>query len=274
MTVDRLEGLPNESGFYHGQIIKWATDVCHRRVLFAGETMETGALLAKAIGAWSVETAGLEDANWTWNFNEKAPHLLQLADQFDLVISQSILEHILNPYGFMDQLAALTVPGGHLITHTHPPGFPIHRGWDGEKIKYLDTLRFHPDWFEGIAEPFDLEVVESAVEGAHLFFLYRKATQHAAHRDPRCAPRLDFHWPDCVCAAAVPTGPLPHATPIHRCRRYLVSPLYLANEGKGLWPARDPTHPDTGVRGDPILEDKPRAAVRDVNRAVSIEGRC
>jgi hypothetical protein len=161
-----LKGVPNDSGFYHGRIIQWAKDVDHRRVLFAGETKATGAMVGEEIGASLVSTVALTDADHVWDFNEEAPCSLQ-QEQSDLVITQAILEHILNPYSFMENLAALIVPGGHLITHTVMPGFPLHRF-------PIDTLRYLPDWFEAIAQPFDLEVVDSVTEGAHLFFLYRR----------------------------------------------------------------------------------------------------
>ena len=77
--------------------------------------------------------------------------------QFDLIISQAILEHLLNPYKHMYDLASLLAPKGFLIIHTVCPGHPYHR-------HPIDACRFYPDWFEEIAKRLNLNIIKKRIK--------------------------------------------------------------------------------------------------------------
>ena len=160
-----IREVPNESSGYHGEIIKWAQDIVPspKKTLLAGEGKSTAKYIHDKIHAKELYTTGLLDVDYRWNFEEDPPHI----GQFDLIISQAILEHLLDPYKHMCDLASLLVPGGFLIVHTVVPGFSYHR-------YPLDTFRFFPDWFEEIAKRLNLSIVNKRIKRTHIFYLYEK----------------------------------------------------------------------------------------------------
>ena len=159
-----VSGLPSESGVYHGEIIKWAHEARPQRVLFAGENRETAARLKEIIQAGEVYTAGLAETDYNWNFEKGAPAIDQ---DFDLVVSQAILEHLLNPFKHVQDLSTLLKPKGYLILHTVMPGFPYHR-------HPIDSVRFFPDWFEETAQRINLAIVKKRISDTHIFYMYQK----------------------------------------------------------------------------------------------------
>jgi SAM-dependent methyltransferase len=108
-----LRGLPNEAKFYFGEIIKWAQDInpAPKRVLLAGENNNTVRHLQPEFRVEHIYTSGLSNVDYEWNYENDPPQM----GSFDLIISQAILEHLLNPYKHMYDLASLLIPGGYLI---------------------------------------------------------------------------------------------------------------------------------------------------------------
>ncbi len=159
-----ISGLPSESGVYHGEIIKWARDLKPGRVLFAGENKATAARLREIINAARVYTTGLGDTDFKWDFEKEIP---VIDTPCDLVVSQAILEHLLNPYKHVQDLSDLLADGGHLILHTVMPGFPYHR-------HPIDSVRFFPDWFEETAQRINLTVIRKRIIDTHIFYMYQK----------------------------------------------------------------------------------------------------
>lgn len=156
--------LPSESGFYWGEIIKWSSEINPRCVLFVGENINTAIILNDKIRANIVVTAGLSDVDYKWNFEEQCPVVEQ---EVDLVISQAIFEHLLNPYKHLHDLANLSAGKGYILIHTVMPGFPYHR-------YPIDSLRFFPDWFEEAGKRFGLKVVRKRIHDSHIFYMYQK----------------------------------------------------------------------------------------------------
>lgn len=161
----RLRGLPNESGYYDGEIIKWAQDIIPspKRTLLAGEDNNTAKHLQHRIQLGHTATTGLLDVDYKWNFEDDPPQM----GQFDLIIGKAILEHLLNPYKHMDDLASLLAPRGFLIVHSVCPGFHYHR-------YPIDTCRFFPDWFEEIAKRLHLTIIIKRIRETHIFYMYQK----------------------------------------------------------------------------------------------------
>lgn len=163
----QLSGLPNESRMYHGPLIKWAADLKPSQVLLAGEKWLMTPIIKEAVGADLVVTTGLEDADHIWDFNQDLPESFRFnGTAYDVAICQAILEHIYNPYHFIEELACLIKDNGHMLFHTHTPGFGEHR-------YPIDCLRYFPDWFEAIAVPLELDVVRWAERNNHIFVMYR-----------------------------------------------------------------------------------------------------
>ena len=156
--------LPSESGFYWGELIKWATDINPECVLFVGENKSTAKILKDKINAGKVLTAGLSDVDYKWNFEEDFP---VIEKKIDLVVSQAILEHLINPYKHLHDLTNLISSKGYIMIHTVTPGFPYHR-------YPIDSLRFFPDWFEEVAKRFNLNVINRKIQDTHIFYMYQK----------------------------------------------------------------------------------------------------
>ena len=87
--------------------------------------------------------------------------------KFDAIVSQAMLEHLLNPYKHVVDLSQMLNPGGKLILHTHIPGFKYHR-------YPIDCVRFYPDWFETIAERLDLLVYDRYIGDLRICYTLQK----------------------------------------------------------------------------------------------------
>jgi hypothetical protein len=159
-----VDDLPSESRIYHGELIKWALDLKPHNVLFAGENKTTSSYLQNLIHARNVYSTGLADVNYKWNFEKDPP---EMALEFDLVVTQAILEHLLNPYKHVQDLSTLVKKNGYLLIHTVMPGFHYHR-------YPIDSVRFFPDWFEGMAKRLDLMICKKRISDTHIFYLYQK----------------------------------------------------------------------------------------------------
>jgi len=163
-----LRGVPNESRGYAGEIIKWAQDITPppNRVLLAGESRSIVEHLRHRFREQALYTTGLSNVDYEWNFERDSPSM----GEFDLVISQAILEHLLDPYKHICDLASITAPGGFLIVHGAGPGFPYHRF-------PIDACRFYPDWFEEIAKRLNLLIVKKRIrKDSNIFYMFQKIT--------------------------------------------------------------------------------------------------
>ncbi len=67
----RIE-TPNESRFYHGQLMTWLRGLDPRVVLLAGEQRDVGTVMAAELEA-RVETAGLVKADHIWDSEWSKP---------------------------------------------------------------------------------------------------------------------------------------------------------------------------------------------------------
>lgn len=159
-----VHNLPSESGFYWGEIIKWSADINPKCVLFVGENKSTAKILKDKINAGKVLTAGLSDVDYKWNFEEDYP---VIEKNVDLIVSQAIFEHLLNPYKHLHDLSNLISSKGHIIIHTVMPGFRYHR-------YPIDSCRFFPDWFEEVAKRFEFIIIKKRIQNTHIFYMYQK----------------------------------------------------------------------------------------------------
>lgn len=160
-----LLNLPSESCYYHGEIISWVRKLTPKpqRTLLAGEGRQAAVELAKVMPLGDSCTAGVLDVDYPWNFEEKPPEI----GRFDLIISQAILEHLINPYQHILDLSNLLNTNGYLLLHTVTPGFVYHR-------YPIDTCRFFPDFFETFAEKRDLRIRRKRVHDCHIFYLFQQ----------------------------------------------------------------------------------------------------
>jgi len=159
-----VKNLANESGYYHGELIKWSADLAPKCTLFVGEDTKTALYLKEKINAQEVITAGLSEVDYVWNFEQEPP---AIDKKIDLIVSRAIFEHLLNPYKHLRDLTRLVKKQGKIIIHTVMPGFRYHR-------YPIDALRFYPDWFEEMADRLNLTIVNKRINENHIFYMYQK----------------------------------------------------------------------------------------------------
>jgi SAM-dependent methyltransferase len=163
-----IVNLPKESGQIRGEIVKAIRDlpdpVC--RVLLPGERNAVKFAYADLfrLDEKHIVTAGLEDdVDFPWNFEEDPPDF----GKFNCIVSQAMLEHLIDPYKHVRDLAEALEQGGYLILHTVVPGFPYHRF-------PIDCLRFFPDWFEEISKKLRLEICDKYIGQLRILYSLRK----------------------------------------------------------------------------------------------------
>ena len=117
-----MHNLPNEATFAFGEIVKWAQDIDPppKRTLLSGEDKNVVKYYKNKINTEEICTAGLLDVDCKWNFENDPPAI----GTFDLIISQAILEHLLNPYTHISDLASLLNRAGFLIIHSQGSRHP------------------------------------------------------------------------------------------------------------------------------------------------------
>lgn len=165
-----IEGLEQESGKVHGAIVDFlrSAPVPISRLLLAGDSTETKAIYSRIleIDIGNIITAGvMDDMDVEWNYEQSPPENI---GQFDCIVSQSMLEHLLDPFKHIQDSIELLNSGGVLIIHTMMPGFNYHR-------HPVDCLRFYPDWFEEIAKRHALKIVRKHIRNCRITYALQKA---------------------------------------------------------------------------------------------------
>lgn len=141
-----VSGLQSESGVILGEMVHVLKSVAKPSdtLLLPGERRSARPPYSCVTGVPEerILTAGIHsDMDFAWNFEGAPPANLP---RVELVASQAILEHLLDPYRHLSDCFGLLKPGGHLVFHTVMPGFKYHRF-------PVDCMRFYPDWFEASA---------------------------------------------------------------------------------------------------------------------------
>ena len=187
-----ITGLAKESGWIHRFIIEFVDrlreDAPIAPLLLAGEYRGVAGAYVDWLGLErsQIVTTGLGDVDVAWDYERPPPAGL---GGFSLILSQAMVEHLVDPFGHLRDLCSLLAEGGSLIVLTHTPGFPYHR-------HPIDCVRFFPDWFEATATRLGMDVTGRLVgEDRILYQLTRpvrvddvEATPPAARRDSRPGP--------------------------------------------------------------------------------------
>lgn len=166
-----IKGLAQESGKIYGGIIHFLRSLPNppTSLFLPGENNAVKPVYAGLLNIPQdqIITAGiLDDMDVQWNFEEDPP----LHTQYDCIVSQSMLEHLIDPYKHVRDCASLLKPGGHIILHTMMPGFNYHR-------YPVDCMRFYPDWFEEVAKRLSLVVADKYIHNARITYMFRKMAQ-------------------------------------------------------------------------------------------------
>ena len=160
----------NVSGVLVGEIIKIIFDLNPKpaRILLDGDDKSVVEQFRKkfSFDEAVIATAGKQgNFDFDWDFENDYPE--NMPGNFDLIVSQAMFEHLIDPYKHFKDLANLLKRGGHLIVHTHIPGYTYHR-------YPIDAVRFFPDWFELTAKKNGLEVKRRFLRNFHIIYLFEK----------------------------------------------------------------------------------------------------
>jgi len=161
-----LNNLPNESTSYDGEIIKWAKDNLPKDgdVLLCGEGDNVKDIFKECLSTNHISTSALSNSDFNWNFEEDLPKGIK---KYDLIISRSMFEHLIDPYKHFKDLVSLLKPSGILIVSTASQFCPYHR-------YPIDSLRFFPDWFEEISKRFKLNILKKKLRFVFISYMFQK----------------------------------------------------------------------------------------------------
>jgi len=163
-----IKGLAQESGKIYGGIVHFLLSLPRppSSLLLPGENNTVKPVYAGLLNipVENIVTAGvLSDMDIQWNFEQDPP----IGEHYDCIVSQSMLEHLIDPYKHIRDCTSLLNPGGHMILHTMMPGFGYHR-------YPVDCMRFYPDWFEEVAKRVSLTVADKYIHNARITYVLRK----------------------------------------------------------------------------------------------------
>jgi len=164
----RLVNPTSEGGAIIGDVVYFAkqVDIGDGEVLFAGDRNAVKPIWSSCFPVEQMITCGLHDMDIGWDFEQPIPEALD-AHRFRLIVSQAMLEHLVNPFQHVKDLASLLDHGGVLVLHSELPGFFYHR-------VPIDCLRFYPDWFEGVAGRFGLKILDKQISVFHITYKMQK----------------------------------------------------------------------------------------------------
>lgn len=162
----RIKGLDSESRIIYGAIVEFIHTIKPpiKTLLLPGENNSIKKVYHDEFSIPNVTNAGiLEGMDYFWDFEKDAPDM----GKFQLIVSQAMLEHLINPYKHVKDLSDLLENGGYLIVHSEMPGFLYHR-------YPIDCQRFYPDWFEEMGKRLNLRIVLKNICDGHIFYMYCK----------------------------------------------------------------------------------------------------
>jgi len=87
--------------------------------------------------------------------------------EYDVVLSQALLEHVSNPFMAVENFTDLLKKGGVLILHTHNYKMPYH-------ACPIDCVRYFKDWFVDLQKYLPIKMVDFLEADVHMFCAYRK----------------------------------------------------------------------------------------------------
>ena len=121
------------------------------------------------------------------NLNDRLPNQ---SNKFDLVVSLSTIEYLLDPIKFLHEIYRVLKPKGILILHTHNLAFLLRR------IQLLSgklpTFNSHPGWQGNIIHEFTWPSLTKLISSTKLKIISKT-----------CAgilPRAKMVWPNLLCA--------------------------------------------------------------------------
>lgn len=162
----------NESWAISWEIVKFVKEISPniKKIFLPWENRDTKEIYYGFIKeSWwiniNIITAWLsKNVDKKWNFENDPPKNIW---KFNLIISQAMIEHIINPYKHILDLVNLLEKNWYLIINTNTPWFSYHR-------YPIDCQRFYPDWFEEIKKRLNLRIIKKYMNDWNIFYIFQK----------------------------------------------------------------------------------------------------
>jgi len=156
----------NESEKIYWAIIKSVKQYNNLNKLFLPwENNDSKILFSNIFPKTEIITAGLsKNVDYNRNFEHKPPKEL---NDFDVIVSQAMIEHIIDPFKHISDLTSMLNKWWILIIHTVLPWFHYHR-------YPVDCLRFYPDRFEEVSKRLWLKISKKYIDDFHIFWDRKK----------------------------------------------------------------------------------------------------
>lgn len=156
---------PNESGSLCSDLIEWILPFSKDKyILFTGECFAIKGIAEKVLNTSLITTAGLSDSDIIWDFDKPFP---KPNSKFNIIFSQWMLEHILNPYGHLIELSKLLHPNGYLAIGASSYLYQLHRC-------PIHTYNILPDFLEEFAKQNGFKVIKRRYSLGLLTYLLQK----------------------------------------------------------------------------------------------------
>lgn len=164
----RLLNPSGEGGAILGEVVWFASsvDVGQGKILFAGDRNDVKEIWSKYFRKEQMVTCGLHTMDHLWDFEFPPPASFG-SMKFSLIISQAMIEHLIDPFKHASDLVSLLDYGGILVIHSVLPGFFYHR-------VPIDCFRFYPDWFETMASRLGLVVLDKQISIFNITYKLQK----------------------------------------------------------------------------------------------------
>jgi hypothetical protein len=164
----RLLNPTSEGGAILGEVVCFASSekVGQGKILFAGDRNDVKEIWSKFFPKNQMVTCGLHEMDHLWNFEFSPPESLRPM-RFRLIVSQAMIEHLIDPFKHVGDLVSLLDNGGVLVLNSVLPGFFYHR-------VPIDCFRFYPDWFETVASRLRLVILDKQISVFNITYKLQK----------------------------------------------------------------------------------------------------
>ena len=175
LDTDRELIVPNKSGFYHDVLKKWWDELGLRGTgLIVGDKLEVKSVLKEKYPeiteVFSVELSGEPDIEWDITkpfFPEYFERKEHSPFNWDWIICQAVLEHVVDPVAAMKNMSSLSKTGGFLYLYVPGPECGQHRF-------PLDCYRFFKDALVAFQELASLKIIDLYCDNSDCMVLYER----------------------------------------------------------------------------------------------------
>jgi SAM-dependent methyltransferase len=169
----------NESGFFRKKLVELAVtyEINSGNWCLVSEPAGVGIEISNYLRSnynlnrqiYELET--LLSVNWSGqepNYDLCLPDVnLCQVGSYNVVITQSLLEHVIDPVQLLKNLSNIVKPGGIIIIFTHNVLMSLHQ-------YPIDTLRFHTDYFLNLGRYINMNYEYCENYGNGIYSVYRK----------------------------------------------------------------------------------------------------